>query len=141
MRTKISKSLVMLSSAAVLAVLAPQSISAQSQLDSSEAQAFMGTWVVNIDSDFGAFSMDLEVTDMSGKVGASLGAPEMGGMQPVSDITRTGEGLTLSWELDAQGQLVDATMILSPAGEGLSALFTVADGQFTAVGTATRTGS
>lgn len=125
--------------ATIMALLSPLTVSAQSDLDASEAQAFLGDWVVAMDSDFGSFTMDLEITDSSGKVAASIGSPDMGGpMEEVTDIIRTGEGLTMTWELDAQGQIVEAIMILSPDGDGLSTLLSIADGQFTAPGTATR---
>jgi hypothetical protein len=122
-----------------MALLAPAAVSAQSDLDAAEAQAFMGDWVVALDSDMGPFTLDLEIADAEGKVTAAIGSPDMGGpMQDVTEIMRSGEGLTLAWELDAQGQIVDAMLILSPDGENLSTLFTVADGQFSASGVATR---
>jgi hypothetical protein len=125
--------------AVMAALLSPATASAQSDLDVAEAQAFIGDWVVSIDSDFGPFALDLEIADISGKVGASVGSPDMGGpMQDVTDIVRTGEGLTLTWEVDAQGQLMEVLMILAPQGEGLSAMFTTAGGEFSASGVATR---
>lgn len=125
--------------AMMVALLSPLTVSAQSDLDTSEAQAFLGDWVVAMDSDFGSFTMDLEITDADGKVSASIGSPDMGGpMQEITDIIKTGEGLTMTWDMDAQGQMVEAIMIVSPDGDSLSTLLSIADGQFTAPGTATR---
>lgn len=125
-----------------VALLSPPAVSAQSDLDASEAQAYIGDWSVAIESDFGAFTMDLEIEDQGGKVAAAIGSPEMGGpMQDVTDIVRTGEGLTLTWDMDAQGQMVEAMMILSMDGEELSTLLSIADGQFTAAGVGTRAGN
>ena len=104
--------------------LSPAATMAQSQLDVSEAQAFLGKWVINMDTDMGPFSMQLEITEMSGKVAASVGAPEMGGMQDVSDITRSAESLVLKYEAN---------------GDDLAVGFDVADGMFLADGVATRT--
>jgi hypothetical protein len=127
--------------AMITALLSPLATSAQSQLDVGQAQAFMGNWVIAIESDFGPFTMNLELTDQGGKVAASIGSPELGGMQSITDISRDGEGLVLAWEMDAQGQIVDATMTLDPNGENLDASFEAAGGQFMADGVGTRSGS
>lgn len=125
--------------AVAMAMLAPLAVSAQSDLDASEAEAFIGTWVVSMSSDFGDFTMDLEIENQDGKVAASIGAPEMGGpMEAVNNVTKNGEDLVLAWEMDAQGQYVPAMMTLSVDGGGLSTLLSIADGQFTAPGQATR---
>jgi hypothetical protein len=125
--------------AVMMAMLSPLAASAQSDLDTGEAQAFIGDWVVAMDTDFGAFTMDLEIEDQSGKVAARIGAPDMGGpMESISGISKNGDNLVLSWEMDAQGQLVPASMTLTVDGAGLSTLLSIADGQFTAPGAATR---
>lgn len=122
-----------------MAMLVPLAVSAQSDLDASEAQQFIGSWTVAMTSDFGDFTMDLEIQEEGGKVAASIGAPDMGGpMESVSDVTRNGEDLVLAWEMDAQGQLVPASLTLTPDGDGLTTMFSVADGQFMAPGEATR---
>ena len=128
--------------AVAMALLSPIAVSAQSDLDASEAEAFMGEWEVAMESDFGAFTLELNLEDQGGKVGASIGIMEMGGpLQDVTNITKTGEGLTLVWDMDAQGQMVEAMMILSRDGDNLSTLLSIADGQFTAPGVGTRSGS
>lgn len=125
--------------ALMLALLSPLAASAQSQLDASQAQAFIGNWTIAMDTDFGPFSMDLEITEQGGKVAASIGSPEMGGpMQSVTDITREGEALVLSWEIDAQGQYMDVMMSLEPDGEDLATMFETAGGEFAATGVATK---
>ena len=57
----------------------------------------------------------------------------------MTDITRSGEGLVLSYEVDAQGQLipVSVTLTLGPDGDALTASFDFG-GQFSAVGSGTR---
>ena len=127
--------------ALVMALFSPLMVSAQSDLDTSEAEAFLGLWDIAISSEFGDFTMNLEIEDQDGKVAAAIGSPDMGGaMQDITDITRTGEGLTMLWEMDAQGQFVDAMMIVSLEGESLQSLLSIADGQFTASGVGTRAG-
>lgn len=128
--------------AVLMAMLSPLAVSAQSDLDASEAQQFIGSWTVSMTSDFGDFTMDLDIQDEGGKVAASIGAPDMGGpMESVSDVSKNGEDLVLAWEMDAQGQLVPAMLTLTPDGAGLTTVLDIADGQFSAPGTATKSGS
>jgi hypothetical protein len=128
----------MLGGVLLAASLAPQSASAQSQLDVAEARTFLGTWVLAMTSDMGAFNMDLEVTDMGGKLAASIGAPELGPMQAVTDITKDGESLVLAFAGNAQGQSFEATVTLEPSGEELSVYFDINQGTFAMSGTGTR---
>lgn len=120
------------------ATLTPSAAAAQSQLDVADAQAFLGKWAIDMDSDMGPISLELEITDMSGKVGASVGSPDMGGMQDVTDISRSDESLVLNYEANAQGQYFNVALTLEPDGDGLTVLFDVADGMFLADGVATR---
>jgi len=124
-----------------MALLSPLAVSAQSDLDASQAEAFMGDWVIDMDTDFGPFTMNLEVEDQGGKVAASIGSPDMGGMQSVSDISSDGESLVMTWEMDAQGQFVEAMMSLEPGAEGYVATLDIAGGQFMAEGVAVKAGS
>ena len=127
-----------LATALLGALLVPFAASAQSELDVSEAEAFMGNWVISMESDFGPFALDLEITDQDGKVTVSIGSPELGGMQSVTDVTREGESLVLNYEADAQGQYFPVTVTLEPDGENLSTWFEVGGGEFAAGGTTTR---
>jgi hypothetical protein len=85
--------------------------------------------------------MDLDVADQEGKVAASIGSPEMGGSQPVTDITRSGESLVLKFEADAQGQIIAVAVTLEPNGENLDVWFEVGTGEFSASGVGTRAAS
>ncbi|MEQ1857219.1 MAG: hypothetical protein ABL963_12140 [Longimicrobiales bacterium] len=110
--------------------------SAQSQLDSSQATAFLGTWSLSFDSPQGTLVIQLEIADSSGTVAASIGSEMMGGgMQEVTDVTRSGESLVLSYELDAQGQLVPVALTLAPDG---NATMDFASGAFTMGGQGTK---
>ena len=124
-----------------LGAAVPAQAQAQSQLDVSQAQAFLGSWVVNMDTDFGPFTMDLDVEDQGGKVAASMGSPEMGGSQPITDVTRSEESLVLRFTADAQGQILDIEVSLVPNGDDLDVFFDVGQGMFSAVGVATRAAS
>ncbi|MSR19518.1 MAG: hypothetical protein EXR91_00865 [Gemmatimonadetes bacterium] len=127
-----------LTAALLGAFLAPNIASAQSQLAVAEARTFLGTWVLALTSDMGSFNMNLEVTDMGGKVAASIGAPEMGPMQDVTDITKDGEILVLSFAGNAQGQSFEAVVTLEPAGEELTVWFDINQGTFGMGGTGTK---
>ena len=119
-------------------VFSPPATSAQSTLDTSEAEAFLGTWDIPLQTDFGPLDVALKIEDQGGKVGASVGSLAQGGMFDVTDITRSGENLVLSYELATEGGMLPLTLTLVPAGEGLTASFDVG-GQFSFSGTATRT--
>jgi len=120
-------------------VFSPRAVSAQSQLDTSEAAAFLGSWNISIVSDFGALEFPLELEDQGGKVAANVGSFDpSGGMTAVTDVTRSGEGLVLRYEFDAQGQTVPASLTITPDGEAFAAVFEIADGQFVVSGAATR---
>jgi hypothetical protein len=121
-----------------LAASLPETASAQSSLDTAEAQAFLGDWSLNMDSPQGAFVMSLMITDSSGKVAASVGADELGGMQPVTNITRSGENLVLRYEINVQGQSAPVALTLMPDGAALNADMDFADGMFVMSGRATK---
>ena len=115
----------------------PLAASAQSMLDTSEAEAFLGTWDIPLQTDFGPLVVELRIEDQGGKVAASVGAPGQDGMFDVTDITRSGENLVLTYELETEGEMLPLTLTLVPAGEALRASFDIG-GQFSLSGTATR---
>ncbi len=122
-------------------LLAPGLASAQSQLDVAQARTFLGTWVLAMTSDMGNFSMNLDVTDQGGKVAATIGSPDIGMEQNVTDISKTGESLVLAFEGNAQGQAFEAEVTLEPAGEGLTVYFDINQGAFAMTGTGTKAAS
>ena len=124
-------------------VVSPRVAHAQSALDTSEATAFLGSWTVALESDFGPIAFPLELMDEGGKVAAKVGLPDPTGAGAgppvaVTDITMSGENLVMNYEFDAEGQLVPVSLILTPSDDGLAAVFEIADGAFSAGGSATR---
>ncbi|MSR21952.1 MAG: hypothetical protein EXR92_00070 [Gemmatimonadetes bacterium] len=120
-------------------MLSPLVASAQSQLSTSAAQAFLGNWNLAIQTEQGVFNLDLDIVDQGGKVAANLGSPEMGVSQTVTDITRSGDNLVLRYAMNAQGQPAPPiSLTLTPNGNELNALVSVAEGAFTATGIATK---
>jgi len=123
------------------ALTVPTALSAQSQLDVAQAQGFLGDWVIDMDTDMGPMTLNMKISDMAGKVGASVGSPDLGGMMDVTDITRSGDQLVLKYNIDAQGQMVDVLMSLVPDGDNLATSISAAGGQFMVDAVATRSGS
>jgi hypothetical protein len=121
----------------LVTVLSPAAVSAQSDLDTSEAEAFIGDWNLPMDSEFGSFELLLEIHDQDGRVAANIGAPDFG-MQSVSDITKSGETLILNYDTDAQGQLISVTVTLEHDGENILFQLDAAEGAFSVGGTGTR---
>jgi hypothetical protein len=121
-----------------LAVALPVAASAQSSLDTSQAQAFLGSWSVSFESPQGELVLDMVISDSSGKVAASIGAEIMGGMQDVTNISRSGDNLVLRYEIDAQGQMAPVALTLVPDGAALNASMDFADGMFVMDGVATK---
>jgi len=124
--------------AVLVAALSPLAVSAQSELASSEAAGFLGTWVIDMNTEYGPFTLDLLIEDQGGKVAVQIGSPDFGGMQEVTDVTREGESLILKYQAEAEGQVFPVMIELEPDGEALSVGFDAADGQFFARGSATK---
>jgi hypothetical protein len=125
-------------SALFVTALTPTAVAAQSDLDVSEAGAFLGAWVISINSDYGPFTFDLEIADHDGKVGATISSPEIGMTEEITDISRSGEGMVLKYQSEYEGQVFPVQIELEPDGDGLSVGFDAADGQFFAMGKATK---
>ncbi|MGE0159323.1 MAG: hypothetical protein AB7T31_07900 [Gemmatimonadales bacterium] len=128
--------------ALLAATAVPSTVSAQSQLATSEARTFIGSWVLSFSSDMGPFSMNVEIRDMGGKVAATLNQADMGMQQEVTDIAKSGESLVLSFDGDFQGQAFSAAISIEPpTGNESAAYFDINQGQFGMAGTATKSGS
>ncbi len=127
--------------ALIVAVFVAPPAAAQSQLDTSEARAFIGRWDLEFQTQIGPFNLDLDIEDEGGKVTARMGSPNLGGSREITDIIQSGDNLLMRYQMDAQGQMVSVSMTLSVAGEGLSAQLDFAEGMFSAIGTATRADS
>ena len=76
--------------------------------------------------------MQLSLDDVDGKVMATV-TNEVAGTVNVSDISRSGESLILTYAADMQGQPISVSATLTWSGEGLDVSFDFG-GQFTMVG-------
>lgn len=115
----------------------PNPVSAQSTLDASQAQEFLGHWLVNFDSGQGVFVVELEIADEDGKVAATVTTIQMGA-QDVTDISRSEDTLTFDLMADAQGQLIPIRVVLKPNGENLDVVLDIAQGQMLVEGVGSR---
>jgi hypothetical protein len=124
---------------ALLVAGSPVQASAQSALNASDAQAFIGSWSLDMTSQMGNFTMGLDLTDMAGKVGATLDFPDAGMNQEITDISKDAENLVLSFVGEAQGQTFDAVITLTPTGpDAVDVYFHIAAGAFAMTGTGTK---
>jgi hypothetical protein len=128
-----------LCAALVAAVASPAA--AQSQLDTSQAQAFLGNWVMSLVTDMGPMDLELNIRDQGGKVAAEFGSSALGALSNVTDITKQGEQLLMNLFIDAQGQSIDIALAIVPDGDGLNVDLSAAGGAFATNARATRAAS
>lgn len=121
----------------VMLMASPVVTGQASSLDSSEASAFMGTWVLTMETPRGANEQTVVIRDEGGKVAATLGGGR-GGQIDISDIARDGESLVLAFERNFQGNAIDVVLTLSLDGEVINATQDIAGGQFSMTGSGKR---
>lgn len=122
---------------AVMLMVSPAVTGQASSLDSSEASAFMGTWVLTMETPRGANEQTVVIRDEAGEVAATLGGGR-GGQIDISDIARDGESLVLAFERNFQGNAIDIVLTLSLDGEVINATQDIAGGQFSMTGSGKR---
>ncbi len=116
-----------------LAVSGPVVAQEASMLDVSDASGFLGEWVLNMETPRGNRERNLALTDVGGKVAAELSGGR-GGTVSVTDISKSGSDLVLSFEFDRQGNTVPITLTLGLDGDMLTATQDVNNGMFTMSG-------
>ncbi|MDP6582726.1 MAG: hypothetical protein QF681_18895 [Vicinamibacterales bacterium] len=124
--------------AAVLGVLllaGPAAAGQASMLDSSDASAFMGTWVIAVESPRGGtIDQTLIVRDEGGKVAARLEFGR-GGPNDITDIARVGDDLVLTFEREGRGGVNEVVMTVTLDGEMINTEMSFGGGQFSLNGT------
>ena len=114
---------------AVLTILLVYPVTAGAQtVTSADAKAFMGTWVINVDTPGGPMTVDLTVKEVAGEVTAEIGGGSTGGpMSAVSEITKNGSSLVMQYEADVpQAGLTPITLTVEADGDTLTASFDIA---------------
>lgn len=111
--------------------------SAQSSLAVADASKFMGKWAIAMETPQGSFTLNLNLTDKSGKVAGEVSADVLP-TQEITDITRSGEDLVLKYASDFQGQPFNVKITMTVDGDKGKAVFDAADGQFVMEGAAAK---
>ena len=126
---------------ALLAATLPAAASAQSALNTTDAQAFVGSWTLAMTSQMGDFAMTLDVADMAGKVGVTLDFPDAGMNQEITEVAMDEGSMVLSFVGEAQGQQFPAVVTLTPTtADAVDVYFDIADGAFAMTGTGSKAG-
>ena len=111
-------------------VLVYPSASGAQTVTPADAQAFMGTWAINVDTPGGPITVDLTVTEEAGEVAAEIGEGNSGNpMSAVNEITKNGSSLVMKYEANVQGAVTPITLTVEPDGDTLAANFDVGGGQ------------
>ncbi len=107
---------------------------AASNLDIGEASAFVGDWTLSMDE---GFDMSLMVKDLGGKVAAQI-SNDFQGTETVTNISKSGDKLVLTYDSEFEGQVFDVVVTLTPNGDKLTVAMDFAGGQFVMGGTGTK---
>ena len=87
--------------------------------DSSEIQAFLGEWVLEVMTQQGSLNSLITFADDDGKASADFYLARLADIV-IENIARTEAGVLLKWNLDFDGQLVPVEMELAREGDGLA---------------------
>ncbi len=119
----------------VLLLAGPAAAGQASMLDSSEATAFMGTWVIAMENPRGGGTRDQTVVirDEGGKAAARIEGGR-GGALDITDIAKDGDSLVLSFERSGRGQAFPIVLTLTLDGEMINASQDIGGGRFTVSG-------
>lgn len=107
-----------------------------SDLDSSEATAFMGTWGISLETPRGGdLTQTVTIRDEGGKVAARVEGGR-GGPADVSNITMRGDDLVLTFEREGRRGRAEVEMTLALDGaETVNTTMSLGGGQFSLDGT------
>ena len=119
-----------------LVVALSSAVATAQALTAADAGAFMGTWVLSLDSPQGPFEQNLVVKEEGGKVVAEITNQMQPDVQKVTDVTKEKDNLVLKFAGNFQGNAFDAAITMTPDGtDKAKVTFDVNGGQFTMSGT------
>ena len=119
-----------------LAVALSSAVATAQALTAADAGAFIGTWVLTLDSPQGPFEQNVLLKDEGGKVVAELSSLIQPDVQKVTDITKDKDSLVMKFAGNFQGNPFDAAITMTPDGTDKAKVsFDVNGGQFTMTGT------
>ena len=138
----IRRSLLSILAAVAVAWMLPSTASAQgkaSALDTAKAKGFVGEWVLTIEGRRGPQERPLSITDVGGKVAATLGGGR-GGPVEITDITAAGADLVMKWSQQGPQGDIPVVMTLTLKDGALTVKQDLAGGQFSQTGTGKKKG-
>lgn len=121
-------------------LIGPSDVAAQSEVDPADAEFFLGSWTLPLQTAQGAFTLLIDIEEVDGSVTAEVGS-DMMGSETVDQVSLQEESMRLQYSMNAQGQVVPVELMLTPDGEDLDVDLDFAGGQFAMSGTATKTSS
>ncbi|MDG2040032.1 MAG: hypothetical protein P8J30_06070 [Ilumatobacter sp.] len=121
----------------VMLAVGPVAAGQASSLDASEAGAFMGTWVLTMETPRGTNEQTVTISDESGKVSTQLEGAR-GGSITVTDVAKDADSLVVSFSRNLQGNDIDIVLTLTLEGDTMHASQDVNDGMFSMTGSGTK---
>jgi len=109
---------------------------AEAQLTSAQVAPFVGSWLLPIEVGQ-TINLRIDIMDHGGHVMAEVSGAG-GPPTAVESLHRSGENLILHYSASMQGQPYPIQITLAPNGSSMRGTVEVADGSFTASGTAAR---
>lgn len=111
---------------------------AAAQVSAADAAPFIGEWALAMEGPNGPAAFDLSIKVENEKVTGSI-AGGTTAAQPITDITKSGQSLFLSYAFNYEGSPVDAVVKLTPAADGKTgAQIDFAGGAYVMTGSATK---
>lgn len=123
--------------AVALGTIGATTAEAQAGVEAEWAQQFMGSWNVQLDTPDGQMPVVVSVREAGGQVVVVMGNGQAES-EPITNVSRSGETLVASYEMEYQGMPIDATIRLQREGEGLSTDWSFAGGAYQTQATGTR---
>lgn len=106
-----------------------ETAAAQQGIDPQWAQQFIGSWDVRLNSPDGQVPVVVNVREEGESVVLVLGNG-VGESEPIRKLSRVGEALVASYDMNYQGMQIDTTLRLQRAGEQLATDWSFASGAF-----------
>ncbi len=100
--------------------------------------AFVGAWVLGVDTPQGSMGLNLTLKDQSGKLTGEITSDLSPDPQAITDISVEGSTLALKYNFAIQGQAIPMKITIAPDGDKWKSTFDFAGGQFVVDGTAAR---
>lgn len=95
----------------------------------ADVQTLLGDWTISGESQMGPFVVALKMAVAEGKPVATLSS-EVQAPTEITDITKSGEDLVLTYWFDYEGNSIPSVLTITPKADKFDAYFSFADGAF-----------